>query len=92
MNREGERHSLDGSEEISCLLRAFRRQREMRGLECPGVVRNPSICLYVWEKDPRNGLWPDMMREEKTANMIKSVCMCVYVCFSVHACITCMHI
>lgn len=56
MNREGERHSLDGSEEISCLLRAFQRQREMRGLECPGDVRNPSICLYVWEKDPRNGL------------------------------------
>lgn len=65
----------------------------MRGLECPGVVRDISICLYVWEKDPRDGLWPDMTREEKTASMIKSVCVCVGMCvcvsvfMSAHVCI-----
>lgn len=65
----------------------------MRGLECPGVIRDLSIYLYVWEKDLRDGLWPDMMREEKRANMIKSVyvcvcCMCVSVfMYAPHICI-----
>ena len=38
-------------------------------MESPGVLRDLSLSLCVWEKDPRDGLWPGMTVAERRAHM-----------------------
>lgn len=59
------------------VVRTFQRQcKTKRGLECSGVRRDLSLCLYVWEKDPRDGLWPGMTVVERRPDMTTSVLVC----------------
>ena len=52
------------------VVRTFQRQCKARkGLESPGVLRDLSLSLCVWEKDPRDGLWPGMTVAERRAHM-----------------------